>query len=202
MRMIKDLLPIRTNTATGWEKDSETSLTPVAPRAKAQALPARSVEKQLLAVLALFLLSLGVYYLVSRYIITSVQVQGRSMAPTLTDGERYLLNRWTFHYRAPHRGDVVVLRDPGHNDFAVKRIVAGPLDSVAFKNGKVLVNGQELDEPYLARGMKTQIPETCEKMILIGKDQYFVLGDNRAVSEDSRYYGAIRSEAIVGALWR
>lgn len=148
-------------------------------------------------VLALSLLS---YYVVSRHVISAVVVQGRSMMPTLQDGDRYMLNRLTFHYRSPRRGDLVVIKDPGHQDYAVKRIVALPCESVHLKDGRVYVNGQQLDEPYLDKGTRTYAPDLKDKMIVIGRGQYFVLGDNRPNSEDSRYYGAIRQDCLIGCL--
>ena len=158
------------------------------------------VEKQLWLLTAIIFLSLVIYTLISRYVVTSVHVQGRSMTPTLQDGERYLLSRWRYRFAEPQRGDIVVLKDPGHTDFAVKRIIAGPLDTIHFKNGRVFVNGQRLAEPYLSAGMPTYTADCHEQYDVPGKDRYFVLGDNRLVSEDSRYYGSVRREHILGAI--
>ncbi len=148
------------------------------------------------------LLCLASYYLISRFCISSVQVSGRSMQPTLHDGERYLLNRLCYLYREPLPGEVVVIRDPGHKDFAVKRIVAGPSDRVSFEAGHVVVNGKELKETYLASGTETLLPQSKPHLVVLGRNQYFVLGDNRNMSEDSRFYGAINRSQIVGPIWR
>ena len=94
------------------------------------------------------------------------------------------------------------MKDPGHADYAVKRIIALPGESLFFTHGKVIVNGKPLAEPYLAAGMKTYLPDCNEKLILTGREQYFVLGDNRRVSEDSRFYGAVRRSQIVGSISR
>lgn len=152
----------------------------------------------------LFILFLfaATYGVINRYIITSVIVQGRSMTPTLEDGERYLLNRWTYTYRAPERGDVIVLRDPGYRDLAIKRIVGIPGDSIQLKRGAVLINGKPFVEAYLASGTRTYAPDMQEQLVMLGEDQYFVLGDNRGVSEDSRFYGPIHRERIVGCITR
>ena len=122
------------------------------------------------------------------------------MLPTLRDGDRFLLNRLVYHYRQPQRGDVVVIKDPGHTDYAVKRIVGMPLDSLRLKNGRVYVNDKPFSEPYLTGGTQTFTPDSRENWIMIGQNSFFVLGDNRAVSEDSRYYGAVRREQIIGRL--
>src|SRR5687768_3721570 len=128
------------------------------------------------------------YYLVSEYIVTTVVVQGRSMAPTLTDGDRYLLHRWQLLFREPARGDLVVIRDAVRNDFVVKRVVGLPRERIQFRNGQVWVNGEKLNESYLPAGTETRIIDGAEPLYLVGADRYYVMGDNRAVSEDSRVY--------------
>jgi signal peptidase I len=158
------------------------------------------IKGQLAVAGSVLLLSVLCYYLSSRFIITGVVVQGRSMAPTLQDGARYFLNRLVFHYRAPRRGEVVVIRDTGHSDFAVKRIIGVPLDAMQIKDGEVFINGRKVDEPYLSRGMRTFGGDFKEQVIMLGKDYYFVMGDNRANSEDSRYYGPLHRRQIVGLL--
>jgi signal peptidase I len=145
-------------------------------------------------------LSVLAYFMVSRFVVTAVIIQGRSMQPTLKDGERYYLNRWRYLVAAPKRGDLVVLKDPGHNDFAVKRIVAGPNDWVNMRDNGIYLNGKRLSEPYLPEGTRTAVPDRQEKWILLGPNQYYVLGDNRANSEDSRYYGVIARKNLLGVL--
>jgi signal peptidase I len=148
---------------------------------------------------AILILCALIYGVINRFIVTSVIVQGRSMVPTLQDGERYLLDRWTYHDRKPQRGDVVVLRDPGHSDLAIKRIVGMPGDTLLFKGGDVLLNGKRLIEAYLPSGTHTYTPNQ-QQLVLLGAGQYFVLGDNRLLSEDSRYYGPIQRHRIIGCL--
>ena len=145
-------------------------------------------------------LSAFTYFVVSRYVITAVVIEGKSMVPTLHDGDRFLLNRWAYQFRKPQRGDLVVIRDPGHSDFAVKRIVGVPLDSLEIKDGQVYLNGRVLPEPYLSQDTQTFTPEKVNKFMVVGRNRYFVLGDNRCVSEDSRFYGAIRKDQIVGMI--
>jgi signal peptidase I len=163
--------------------------------------PAR-LGKTLWTLLCVAALSIVAYFLVSRFVVTSVIIQGRSMQPTLMDGERYYLNRWRYLVAAPKRGDLVVLKDPGHNDFAVKRIVAGPDDWVNMRNNGVYLNGKRLSEPYLPEGTRTSVPDRQEKWILLGPNQYYVLGDNRGNSEDSRYYGVVKRKNILGVLMK
>jgi signal peptidase I len=160
------------------------------------------LTKQILCLVGLTILCVATYYVVSRFVATAVLVQGRSMMPTLRDGDRLILNRLSYLRTAPQRGDLVVVKDPGHNDYAVKRIVGMPQETIYFKKGEVMLNGKHLVEPYLASGTQTFLPDSREKLLMLGKDQYFVLGDNRGNSEDSRYYGALHRSQIVGSILR
>lgn len=138
------------------------------------------------------------YFIVSQFIVTTVVVQGRSMAPTLAHGDRYLLHRWQLLFRSPERGDLVVVRDAARHDFIVKRIVGLPGESLQLKEGGVWINGERLVEPYLPAGVRTQGMEGIEPLIVVGKNRYFVMGDNREISEDSRTHGAVLSDQILG----
>jgi signal peptidase I len=156
--------------------------------------------KQLCMVVSMILLSLLGYFAISRFVITAVEIQGRSMTPTLQDGERYFLNRLAYYWKAPARGDLAVIHDPGHNDCAVKRIVGLPGDAVTIKEGGLYLNGRRLQEPYLVPGTRTLMTKQQERPIHLGPDQYFLLGDNRTCSEDSRRYGPIHRSQIVGLI--
>jgi signal peptidase I len=148
-------------------------------------------------------LAFGSYYLISRHLVQTVQVVGSSMVPTLHDSEHYLLNRWVYHFRAPQRKDVVVIRDPAAGCFSVKRVIAIGGDSVFLKDGSVFLNGRKLQEPYLDRNTPTfALGQFKDQLIMCGKDQFFLLGDNRMNSADSRVYGAVPRENIVGLLVR
>ncbi len=159
-------------------------------------------RRQLLVLAWLLIFSLVSYHLVSRYVVTAVVVQGRSMMPTLRDGDRCILNRLSYHYREPQRDELVVIRDPGHQDYAVKRIVGMPGETVEVKDGAVYLNGAQQQEPYLLPGTRTDCPFSKQMYVVLGDHQYFVLGDNRGISEDSRTYGAIDRRQVVGLLSR
>ena len=177
---------------------------PAVTKAKKPAKPALNTDKLLrqfcvMAIIAL--LSIGCYFAISHYFVETVQVVGQSMAPTLKESNHYLLNRWAFHNHEPGRRDVVVIRDPADHGYSVKRIVAVGGESVLFKDGKVFVNGRELIEPYLPEDTRTfTYKKAHEELFLCGKDQYFVLGDNRSVSIDSREYGPVPRANILGLL--
>ncbi len=102
--------------------------------------------------------------------------------------------------RSPY---IVVLRDPADDCYAVKRIIAKEGDTVFVKEGNLFVNGKLLDEPYLAPNTPTHAgPRYREQMWICGVNQYFVLGDNRNNSADSRIYGTISRQSILGMVIR
>jgi len=162
-----------------------------------------SILKQAGSLLCLCALAVGSYFGVSHFLVQSVRVVGVSMVPTLQDSQSYLLNRWIYYTRGPKRGEVVVLRDPSDNGFSVKRVIATAGESVFLKDGNVYVNGRQLNEPYLSRDTFTDTGlRFRNELILCGTGQYFVLGDNRMNSIDSRVYGPVPRQNILGMIVR
>lgn len=177
-------------------KASATNLRRVPPE---RANPGWSILKQILGLLVMTCLAYGCFQLSQRYVLQSVRVSGSSMSPTLPDSNCYLLNRLVYHFRAPQPEDIVVLRDPADQGYAVKRIVAKPGDSVYVKGGRIFVNGVLLKERYLTPDTQTYAgPDYPAQFWICGAHQYFVLGDNRNNSVDSRIYGAVPQENILG----
>jgi signal peptidase I len=172
----------------------------LAPTRRA-AKPAAVALRQLFQFASVAMMAVASYLLISHFLVQSVRVVGRSMVPTLRDSQQYLLNRWIYHFRAPHRSDIVVLRDPSDNGFSVKRVIATPGDTIYLKDGNVYLNGTKLAEPYLAPYTPTFTdPKFKDQLIHCGKDQYFLLGDNRQNSVDSRAYGPVPRRNILGPL--
>lgn len=104
-----------------------------------------------------------------------------------------------YRFREPRSGDIVVLRDPQDQGHAIKRIVAKPGDAVYIKHGQVYVNGELLNEPYLKPDTETfASPDYRAQYWVCGAGYYFVLGDNRYNSTDSRIYGTVSRQHILG----
>ena len=161
----------------------------------------RSTVPQLLQLVAVSAMAFGCYFVISRFVLQSVTVMGISMAPTLVDSERYLLNRWVYYVRSPQRDDLVVLRDPADRGFSVKRIVAVEGDQVYLKDGFLYINGRKAVEPYLKPGTPTfAAAPRREQSFKCKPGEYFVLGDNRNNSVDSRVYGPISRANILGLI--
>lgn len=133
---------------------------------------------------------------------TKVTVVGNSMEDTLEDGETVFVNRLTYHLTDPKAGDVIVFLPNGNENshYYIKRVVAVPGDTVQIIDGVLYVNGEMFDEEDTEA---IQNPGLAEEEITVGEGEFFVLGDNRNSSEDSRYanIGNIKKEYIVGKVW-
>lgn len=142
------------------------------------------------------LVSLAIFFFVYILIVQPHRVKGESMVPNFADGELLLTEKVTYRFQDVKRGDVIVFQAPTVRkvDF-IKRIIGLPGDSVDIENGTVFINGKDLIEPY-------EIQTTDGNLkITVGEDQYFVLGDNRMASSDSRSFGSIEKGAIKGRAW-
>ena len=122
------------------------------------------------------------------------RVQGESMAPKLRQDDYLLVRRFEGHNRQPVRGDIVVVATPER--IQLKRIVALPGEHVAFSDGMLIINGDRLVEPYL-HGLPPYLG-LDESNYALERDEYFVMGDNRTHSTDSRHYGPVKRVQIEG----
>ena len=139
---------------------------------------------------------------IQHFIFTTVMVEGKSMMPTLKPGDGCLVNCWLPRFRGYHRGDIVVIRDPVKAELMAKRIIGLAGDRVQLRGGCVYVNGQLSPESYLDPGTRTYSRQLRERVITVAGNSYFVMGDNRAESEDSRYFGDIDRGALIGLISR
>lgn len=156
-------------------------------------------REQRLVILALMVFGSVLAYLgISRLVFRPGEVVGDSMTPTLHDGEQYFINLLVYRLRAPEPGDIVALRLPGEETLSVKRVVALPGDVVQIKDGAVFVNGRRLAEDYLPPRTMTDGGALGAAPYRVAEGCYFVLGDNRTHSADSRSFGAVERRALVG----
>ena len=151
----------------------------------------KKIVKFVLVVVSAFVVGV----LVSQNTVSRVTVSGHSMDYTLEDGQKLWVNRlpWVSY----ERGDVVIARENGTP--IVKRVIGVPGDRVQFVGDDLYVNGQLIQEPYVTdvnydKGM-------LKEVINLGDDEYILLGDNRDVSNDSRYFGAVKSSSIKGKVF-
>ena len=128
------------------------------------------------------------------------------MVPTLQVWDRLLINKLAYDLEAPERGDIVLFRDPeGGEEPLIKRVVGLPGDEISLHNGHLILNGEPHKEPYVVeKACVSGAPRTCSfGPITVPKDHVFVMGDNRAHSYDSRFFGPIPEETLIGeALFR
>ncbi len=140
-----------------------------------------------------------VIFLLLQQVVRNFRIQGDSMWPTLETGQFVLVERVTYRFSEPKRGDIVVFEYPRapQEDF-VKRIIGLPGETVEIQNGSVFINGALLTEPYL-HGQRTLNYRPIH--VTLGPDEYFVMGDNRAASSDSRTWGPLPRRNIIGRAW-
>jgi signal peptidase I len=132
--------------------------------------------------------------LIAAFFIQFRQVSGPSMAPHISSGEYVLVNTLAYKLSTPHRGDIVAFRHDGFTpETYIKRVIGIPGDTVRIVRGAVFVDGARLNEPYVRFPDARSMPQ-----ITVPEQSVFVLGDNRAVSEDSRVFGPVRDSDLMG----
>jgi signal peptidase I len=155
----------------------------------------RSAWGMVIEIVVIVAAAFAIALLVQWLLIKPFTIHQISMEPTLMEGDHILINRLTYHFRDPEAGDVVVFDSPINEDEdLVKRVVAVGGDTVAIHDGSLYVNGAAQDEPYLLeQNFRGEEAET-----VIPPGSVFVMGDNRNNSGDSRIFGPVSIDSIIG----
>ena len=144
--------------------------------------PARTLARLIVLILVSFVLF--------KFLFLPIRVVGNSMVPTYHNGRINFVNRLAFRWHGPKRGDVVAVRLDKSRLVLLKRVVGLPGERIAVRAGRMVVNGRTLDEPYA--NVSGSPPSQSE--IVLGPDEYFVIGDNRDISD----YGTVHRHEVIG----
>src|SRR6266568_1478760 len=158
--------------------------------------PAFSLPRELRAWARDLFLALGLAMVIIIFLYQPVKVEGTSMAPLLSDQERIFINKFVYHFEPIGRGDVVVFWYPlDRTKSFIKRVVGLPGDEVEIRRGRVYINGKSLEEPYVP---SQYVDTAAYGPVEIPRDEYFVMGDHRISSNDSRIFGPVPAAFIYG----
>ena len=195
----------RTLTGETHVEPLSTGSTPSATRA-ATGQAGRAVRE----IIETLLLAALIFFLV-RLVVLNFRVDGESMLPNLDDGQMLLVNRNAYQYvdvngnryypfDPPERGDVVVFDPPNNSEKPyIKRIIGLPGEQVTFGDGRVFIDGEPLDEDYIKDRTRCGRSDTCD--VVVPDGYVYVLGDHRTNSSDSRVFGPVPIENVVGKAW-
>ncbi len=140
-----------------------------------------------------------IIFLLIRQVVQNYRIENHSMEPNFYEGQFVLVNKLAYWFGEPRRGDVVVFHNPRNtNEDYIKRIIGLPGDTVEVRDQKVFINGQPLPEDFPHNPMP---PGEYIGPVVVGDGQLFVMGDNRPNSSDSRVFGPIEQNLVVGQAW-
>lgn len=185
-----------------YEKENEVYEETVATDAETPTVSTskKSSEHPLTEIIRFSLIALLIVFPIRMFIAQPFIVSGASMQETFQNGEYLIVDQVTYYFEEPHRGDVVIFRYPRDpSKFFIKRVIGVPGDQISIEGNVVKIKNEEhpdwatLDEPYIASmEPNTYLEET------LGEGEYFVMGDNRDQSSDSRMWGVLQERNIVG----
>lgn len=158
-----------------------------------------------LDVIETVVIALAIFVIIYLFLFQPHQVRGNSMYPNFHDADYLLTDKISYRLNSPKRDDIVIFVAPKNEDYDyIKRVIGLPGEKVSLnENNQVLIDNQILTEPYLPEGTLTYAGAFLEtgETVTVPQDQYFVLGDNRNHSSDSRDWGFVPKENIVGKAW-
>lgn len=131
--------------------------------------------------------------IIRSFVFEPIMVKESSMLPTLHEDQSMGVEKVSRYSSLPSRGDIVIVTEPDNGETLVKRVVGLPGDTLEVKNSTLYVNGQPQSEPYVSK-----TPYNDMKPVTVPVNSIFVMGDNRVVSKDSRFFGAVNRNAIIG----
>jgi signal peptidase I len=148
------------------------------------------------------IISLVIILPIRYFLIQPFYVKGASMEPNFYDHEYLIIDEISYRFGVPGRGDIVVFKYPKDPDqYFIKRVIGLPGETVEVKNDQVLIDGQPLAENYLSEGVSTRVSVGGYEKVTLEDDEYFLLGDNREQSLDSRVFGPVKADFIIGRTW-
>ncbi len=170
----------------------------------------KSLGNLILDTLEVFVMALALFAVAYLFVFQPHQINGNSMFPNFRDKEMLITEKVSFYLRKPKRGEIIVFKYPRAHEYDyIKRVIGLPGEAIEIKNGKIFIYDKEhpegfaLGEPYLRSDSKTEggaFLKEGEKY-KIPEGEYFLMGDNRARSSDSRDWGTVKEEEIVGKAW-
>ncbi len=138
----------------------------------------------------------GLCLFTANFILLPAKVVSDSMEPAFREGSIRVINLAYYRFHPVERGDVVAIRIAGRRVLLLKRIVGLPGERISFRAGKLLVNGEEMNEPYVRSGCDWEREE-----VELEEGEYFVVGDNRGMPMENHMHGRVKGDRIVGRAW-
>jgi len=151
------------------------------------------------------IISLAIILPIRYFLVQPFYVKGASMEPTFDDHEYLIIDEISYRFREAERGEVIVFRYPNDpSQYFIKRIVGLPGETVTVRDNQVIISGGSAEEPFVldeAEYLPAEKRTSGDESVTLGQDEYFVLGDNRGSSLDSRSFGPLPERHIVGRVW-
>jgi signal peptidase I len=164
----------------------------------------RRLSEFFLDILEVVVFAIAIFLFIYLLVLQPHKIKGTSMEPNFPNGEYLLTDKLTYRFREPERGDVIVFVAPqSDGEEFIKRIIGLPGETITIRNNKVYINGTQLTESYIPVNITTGPGPFLgvDEPATVPADNYFVLGDNRVASSDSRVWGFVTKEKISGRAW-